>query len=65
MQPATAITMHKLQQERDQAKASAEKASERLAMRGLASVHHCAGKSAVLFGWTIDDGIKLLDEVEL
>ena len=52
MQPATAITMDKLQQERDQAKAYAQKASEGLARRGSASVHHCAGKSAVVFGWT-------------
>jgi hypothetical protein len=35
MQSATAITMGKLQQERDQAKANAEKASEGLAKEGL------------------------------
>ena len=34
MQPATAITMDKLQQERDQAKANAEKAAEGLAKEG-------------------------------
>ena len=52
MQPATAITMGKLQQERDQAKANAEKAAEGLARRGSANAHHCAGKRAVVFGWT-------------
>lgn len=35
MQPATPITMGKLQQERDQAKANAEKAAEGLAKEGL------------------------------
>jgi hypothetical protein len=63
---ATAITMSRLQQERDQAEANAEKAAEELAKNR-------PGQSSPLYRQTlrlfldgrIDDAIKLLDEDEL
>jgi len=66
MQPATPITMGKLQQERDQAKANAEKAAEGFSQGGARPAFTIVPASPRLFlDGRIDDAIKLLDEDEL
>ena len=65
-QPATATTVSKLQQERDQAKANAEKAAEGLAKEGPGQRSPLCRQALRLFlDGRIDDAIKLLDEDEL
>jgi hypothetical protein len=64
-QPATAITVGKLQQERDQAKANAEKAAEGLAKEGPGQRSPLCRQALRLFLDGRIDAIKLLDEDEL
>ena len=66
MQQATAAALTKLQQERDQAKSAAEKASEELAKSqpGQSSELYQEAKRLFLAG-KIDEAIKLLDDNKL